>query len=93
MSDVQYEVALLVGGPCDGQRRKTYPGQRVLHAAKISPLAQLHRVAIDAPIPFSTYVLQRVHGPGGYSKLIGTLETDPRNALEALVEEYGKGDA
>jgi hypothetical protein len=92
VSDIQYEVALLVGGPCDGQRRKTYPGQRILHAAKIGPVALLHRVVADAPIPFTTYVLQRVHGPGGYSKLIGTMENDPRNALEALVENYAKGE-
>lgn len=81
------ETALLIGGPLDGQRVETYPGQYTIKR----PLIDEFRPS--GPLKVVHYVLHRVHDSSGFHRIIGLLEGDRRGPMQALYEGYKKENA
>lgn len=84
---MEYEEALLIGGPCDGRRTRTYPGQSCVKAPRIS------EYVAGSVVGIAVYRLHRVHDAAGFHRIIGMLEDDKRGPMQALYEGYSKENA
>lgn len=78
------ETALLIGGPRDGDRVETYPGQSCV---KAPCLAEYQPGGV---LDVAVYRLHRVHDSSGFHRLIGQLSSDHRGPMQALYEGYKK---
>lgn len=78
------ETALLVGGPRDGDRVETYPGQSCIKALDLAGYVP------GSSLDIAVYRLHRVHDAAGFHRLIGLLSTDNRGPMQALYEGYKK---
>lgn len=74
------ETALLVGGPRDGARVDTYPGQSCVKFP--------WNYVPGEVLQFLEYRLHRVHDAAGFHRLIGLLSDDTRGPMQALYEGY-----
>lgn len=84
---MQYETALLIGGPRDGARVETYPGQSCVKA----PILEEYQPG--GILKVALYRLHRVHDSSGFHRIIGLLEGDRRGPMQALYEGYQKENA
>lgn len=89
----EQETALLIGGPWDGQRVVTYPGQRMVQMLKPAAprtLCDEDAAPRDAAVDLVAYKLSTFHGAGGYTCIIGTPLGDRRDPMEILFDSYRK---